>query len=69
MFVLLLRLGFINLKLTAELEDLSLMAAFSLSSQSVPGDRPSVSNLTRQAVMTRYQPWYQIFLSLEIYVE
>jgi hypothetical protein len=39
MFVLALRLGFISLKLTAEMEDLSLMAAFSSSSQSVSGDR------------------------------
>jgi len=39
MFVLVLRLGFISLKLTAEMEDLSFMAAFSSSSQSVSGDR------------------------------
>jgi hypothetical protein len=30
-----------------------LMVVFSSSSQSVPGDRPSVSNLTLQAVITR----------------
>jgi len=39
MFVLVSRLGFISLELTAELEDLSLMAAFSSYSQSVSGDR------------------------------
>jgi len=38
MFVLVSRLGFISLELTAELEDLSLMAAFSSYSQSVSGD-------------------------------
>ena len=39
MFALVLRLGFISLKVTAEMEDLSLMAAFSSSSLSVSGDR------------------------------
>lgn len=63
MFVLVLRLGFIRLKLiTAELEDLSSWLLFHRLRIRYLGTVSSIGNLTREALMTRHQLQTKIYI-------